>query len=249
LTEIPEHLLERSRARRAALGLGGDAGPATASATGGSTAPATTASSPAKAAASAPVVAAKKPEVVVTPEVRAANARKKIPWWAAPVLLFLPLWSFLYVQTLSKPHVHAEGVLAEGEAIYAKCAGCHGATGGGAGAIPGFTNGVLLATFPDFAHHVEWLARGSEGFKAIGSYGATNRPVAGGMPAWAAQLTAKQLLAVVYYERIHFGGQTEADLEQLKTLAENPALPASFPLTLTLEDVEKLITNLAPAAG
>ena len=106
-----------------------------------------------------------------------------------------------------------------------------------------------LATFPDFAHHVEWLARGSDGFKAIGSYGATNRPVAGGMPAWAAQLTAKQLLAVAYYERIHFGGQTEADLKQLKTLAENPALPASFPLTLTLEDVEKLIADLAPATG
>ena len=63
------------------------------------------------------MVAAKKPEVVVTPEVRSANARKKIPWWAAPVLLFLPLWSFLYVQTLSKPNVRAHGVLAEGDLL------------------------------------------------------------------------------------------------------------------------------------
>jgi mono/diheme cytochrome c family protein len=247
LTEIPEHLLERSRARRAALGLGGDAAPAAATSAGGA-APATTAgASPAKAAASAPVVAAKKPEVVVTPEVRAANARKKIPWWAAPVLLFLPLWSFLYVQTLTKPGTHATGTLAEGATIYAKCAGCHGAAGAGAGAIPGFTNGTLLATFPDFAHQVEWVSKGSEGFKGVGSYGATNRPVAGGMPAWAAQLTAKELLSVIYYERIHFGGQTEADLVQLKKLAESPSLPAKFDVTITLDDITKLITTLAPA--
>lgn len=249
MTEIPEHLLERSRARRAALGLGGDAGPAPAAPAGGSTAPATTAASPAKAAAAAPVVAAKKPEVVVTPEVRAANGRKRIPWWAAPVLLFLPLWSFLYVQTLSEPGVEIEGVLAEGEAIYAKCAGCHGASGGGAGAIPGFTNGVLLATFPEFGPQIEWIVKGSEGFKSVGSYGATNRPVAGGMPGWAAQLTAKELLAVIYYERVHFGGQEEADLKQLKTLAESPELPASFEPTVTLDKIKQLISDLAPAAG
>ncbi len=249
MTEIPEHLLERSRARRAALGLGGGDAPAAAAPAGGSASPATTAASPAKAAAAAPVVAARKPEVVVTPEVRAANARKRIPWWAAPVLLFLPLWSFLYVQTLSEPGASVEGVLAEGEAIYAKCAGCHGATGGGAGAIPGFTNGMLLETFPEFAPQIEWIVKGSDGFKAVGSYGATNRPVAGGMPGWAAQLTAKELLAVIYYERVQFGGQDEADLEQLKTLAESPELPAQFEPTVTLAEIETLISDLAPAAG
>ena len=140
MTEIPEHLLERSRARRAALGLGGDdAAPAKAAATAGADAPAAgSAKAPAKAAAAA-IGAVKKPEVVHSPEVRAANARKRIPWWAAPVLLFLPLWSFLYVQTLEKPKAKAEGALAEGALVYAKCAGCHGATGGGNGAIPGFT--------------------------------------------------------------------------------------------------------------
>jgi mono/diheme cytochrome c family protein len=248
LTEIPEHLLERSRARRAALGLGGDAAAAPTGGGEGASAPAKAASAaPAKAAAAAPVVA-EKPAVVLRPEVRAANSRKKIPWWAAPVLLSLPLWSFLYVQTLDKPHKAAEGVLAEGELIYAKCAGCHGASGGGAGAIPGFTNGTLLATFPDFPQHIEWVSRGSDGFKSIGSYGATNRPVAGGMPGWAAQLTAKELLSVIYYERIHFGGQTEADLVQLKKLAENPALPAKLDPTITLDQVQELISKLAPAS-
>jgi hypothetical protein len=67
------------------------------------------------------------------------------------------------------------------------------------------------------------------------------------MPAWAAQLTAKELLSVIYYERIHFGGQTEADLVQLKKLAESPSLPAKFDVTITLDDITKLITTLAPA--
>ena len=73
--------------------------------------------------------------------------------------------------------------------------------------------------------------------------------VAGGMPGWAAQLTAKELLAVIYYERVHFGGQEEAELEQLKTLAESPELPAQFEPTVTLAEIETLISDLAPAAG
>ena len=77
LTEIPEHLLERSRARRAALGLGGDdpapAKPATN--VGADAPPAGSAKAPAKAAAAAALAAVKKPEVVHSPEVRAANAR------------------------------------------------------------------------------------------------------------------------------------------------------------------------------
>jgi mono/diheme cytochrome c family protein len=246
LTEIPEHLLERSRARRAALGLGGgDAAPAKAA---DAAAPATTgATAPAKAAAAAPVAAAKKPEVVQSPEVRAANARKKIPWWAAPVLIALPLWSFLYVQTLSKPSASAVGALAEGEIVYARCAGCHGANGGGAGAIPGL--GDVLVTFPDVAQQVEWLVKGSDGFKADGVYGATGKPVAGGMPGWGAELTANELMSVVLFTRVRFGGAEEADLAQFEAATESPELPAQLPLTVTLAEIEALIEELAPAAG
>lgn len=249
MTEIPEHLLERSRARRAALGLGGGdaAAPAKAATPEGGAAPASAA--PAKAAASAPVAAAKKPEVVQSPEVRAANARKKIPWWAAPVLLFLPLWSFLYVQTLSKPGQKAAGALAEGQTVYAKCAGCHGAGGAGAGAIPGFVNGQLLAIFPDAAAQIEWVIKGSDGFKSVGAYGATNRPVAGGMPAWGGQLTATELASVVYYERIQFGGEAAKNAEQLKTAIESKKLPAKFDTAATAADIQKLLDEIAPKAG
>ncbi len=251
MTEIPEHLLERSRARRAALGLGGDdIAPGKAATDVGADVPtAGSAKVPAKAAAAASLAAVKKPDVVHSPEVRAANARKRIPWWAAPVLLFLPLWSFLYVQTLEKPKAKAEGAFAEGALVYAKCAGCHGATGGGNGAIPGFTNGALLSTFPDFASHVEWIIRGSDGFKSIGSYGATNKPVNGGMPAFAAQLSAKELLSVVYYERVRFGGQPEKDLEQLMKVAESATLPAKFDGAASLAQIQKIIDDIAPAAG
>ncbi len=247
MTEIPEHLLQRSRARRAALGLGGgDAAPASAS-TAPSAAPAEAAKAPAKAAAAAPVAAAKKPEVVQSPQVRAANSRKKIPWWAAPVLIALPLWSFLYVQTLSAPGTSAVGALAEGEVIYAKCAGCHGATGGGAGAIPALTD--VLTTFPEPAQQVEWVAKGSDGFRAAGAYGAPGKPVAGGMPAWGNELTAHELLSVVLYTRVRFGGAALDDEAQLETAAESTALPASLSTSITLDEITQLLDDLAPAAG
>lgn len=249
MTEIPEHLLERSRARRAALGLGGGEAAPAAKADGGAAPAAAASAAPAKAAAAAPVAAAKKPEVVQSAEVRAANARKKIPWWAAPVLLFLPLWSFLYVQTLSKPGEKAAGALAEGQTVYAKCAGCHGGGGAGAGAIPGFTNGAVLVTFPDAASQIEWVIKGSDGFKAAGSYGATGKSVAGGMPAWAGQLTATELASVVYYERVQFGGEAAAKAAQLKTAIESGKLPAKFEATATAADIQKILDELAPAAG
>ena len=72
MTEIPEHLLNRSKARRAAAS---GEGSADAPATTGS-APATTESAPARAAA-APVA---KVEAPVPPVVRTAVARKKIPF-------------------------------------------------------------------------------------------------------------------------------------------------------------------------
>ncbi|HET6664430.1 MAG TPA: hypothetical protein VFG94_09235, partial [Acidimicrobiales bacterium] len=96
MTEIPEHLLARSKARRQAIGQdeGGapaaDAPAASAAvekATPASTAPAGAAAAagiaPAKAPAppAAPAPAPKRPEVV------AAETRKKSPWWAASSLL------------------------------------------------------------------------------------------------------------------------------------------------------------------
>ena len=110
MTEVPEHLLKRSRDRRAALGLGGggDSGGG-----GGESAPSAASESTEVEAAGA--TAAARPAAVeplepaappkpVPPYVRAALARKRIPVWVMPVLAFLPIWAVIYVNTLSKPY-------------------------------------------------------------------------------------------------------------------------------------------------
>jgi len=84
----------------------------------------------------------------------------------------------------------------------ANCAGCHGASGQGGVGPP---LGGVLTTFGACEDHVEWVTLGSPGFEAQGSYGDTNKPVNGGMPAHAA-LTDEQLAAVAAFERVRFGG-------------------------------------------
>ena len=102
MTEIPEHLLARSRARRAAMGGGGGDTPAP---TESAATPATTSSAPAPAAAAPAPAAPAVPEAPapVPPWVEAANERKKIPYWAVPVLALLPVWAVVYMLTLDKP--------------------------------------------------------------------------------------------------------------------------------------------------
>jgi len=86
VTEVPEHLLKRSRDRKAALGGGGDSG---GDAPAAST-PAVSESTEVAPKAAAPVAAATPaaaPEPVA-PYVEAALKRKKIPFWAMPMLAF-----------------------------------------------------------------------------------------------------------------------------------------------------------------
>ena len=89
MTEIPEHLLNRSKARRAdASGdASGDSAPS-------STPAVATPATPAKAA-EAP---APKPVVADPPYVAAAKSRKKIPFWAMAGLALLPAWAALAME-------------------------------------------------------------------------------------------------------------------------------------------------------
>jgi mono/diheme cytochrome c family protein len=184
-------------------GGGGDDAPAAsapAPAASGETAPATTAAAaPAVAQAAAPpVVAAPTP-----PWVQAAQSRKKIPYWAVPVLFLLPVWAILYALTLDPP-TNANGPIAVGATTFStNCAACHGAGGGGTGNIPALI-GATAATkeFPDPAQQVAWVALGSAGWLQAGNKTLPGgRAVAGGMPAWAAALTPDELMAVVLHER------------------------------------------------
>lgn len=211
MTEVPDYLLQRSRERRSALGLGGDEDGGALAATGdaGGGAPAT-----ASAASATPAVAAPAPIApgvpdpepsAPAPNVEAALRRKRVPLWALPVVALLPLWGYVYAGTLEPPTVEAAGALVVGEAAYGSCASCHGATGGG-GVGPALD--TLGEVFSDPVTQLQWVALGSTGWQAeVGdTYGDTDKPVNGGMPAFAESLTPEELTSVIVYERTEFGG-------------------------------------------
>jgi mono/diheme cytochrome c family protein len=217
LTEIPEHLLKRSRERRAALGLEGGETPASAPAEGqaeqaetaeSAPVPAAAAASPAATPAAAVEEARAAPPKPEPAYIQAARRRKRIPYWAMPVLAALPIWGYVYVRTLEPPPAGEDDPLVLGAEQYSQCSSCHGAQGEG-GSGPAMADGAVQATWPDWRDHMMWVRLGSEGWPGS-TYGAQNRTKQGGMPAWA--LTDQELAEVVLHERI-LGGEeiTEED--------------------------------------
>ncbi len=221
VTEIPEHLLKRSRERRSAIGQGGDAEtPAeTAPAKAASSAPATTAAAapaatgpaPRTGAPAAPPAPPVKPD---PPYVVAAKQRRKIPFWAMATLSLMPIWGFIYVRALTDGPDVVEGPLGNGVAVYSNCASCHGADGGGGVGYP-FSGGEVLKTFPHIADQVRWVYYGTEGYNAanIPVYGSESRDGGahvtgeqGVMPAFGTQLSGADIVAVVCHERYTLGG-------------------------------------------
>lgn len=198
LTEVPEHLLQRSKAARARLS--GAPAPDD-SAPSAETAPAKT-----ESAAPAVAAAAAVPEPVVeepkAPWVEANVSRPKIPVWALSVLVCLPIWAVVYATTNDKPTVEETGALAIGDEVYGvSCSGCHGAAGGG-GSGPQLSGGAVLETFPEPGEQVRWVLLGSAGYEEEGSttYGAQDKPIVGGMPTHA-EMSSEELLAVIRHER------------------------------------------------
>src|SRR5688572_6187528 len=97
LTDIPEHLLRRSRERREALGLS--------TGEGGAPPPARDEGGADEGGEAAGAAVPVEPEPAPAPEpmppyVVAAVSRQKIPWWALPVLAALPLWAIIYAGTM-----------------------------------------------------------------------------------------------------------------------------------------------------
>jgi len=198
MTEIPEHLLARSRARREAAGLAtpSDAGASATPTAGGEVEVVSAAVATPAPAAAPPPPPPPKPD---PPYIQAYKNRKRIPFWAMPALMLLPLWAFIYANTLEKPAAATTGPLAEGATIYQNCASCHGGSGEG-GVGPTFQNGVLAKDWPNFKDQIRWVSLGSTGFPGD-TYGAQNKPKKGGMPAWTGTLTPLQIAEVVRYER------------------------------------------------
>jgi mono/diheme cytochrome c family protein len=219
VTEVPDYLLERSRQRRAALGLpgggapAGDGGGGGGGGGGGAPAPAASASAaPAPAAdgpAPAPAAAATATAVITEEPVPAVTAdtgpRSGIPVWMMPVLLILPFWAMIYMGAFAEPK--GEGGPRTGPQIFtsAGCGSCHGPTGGG-GVGPKLSGGETKLTFPNVEDMVKWVAEGSSSSRGK-PYGDPGRPggqrpaASGGMPAFGTQLSPEEITTVVEYVR------------------------------------------------
>ncbi len=168
MTEIPEHLLNRSKARREA---------ASGESSSGSTPAVPASSTPATTTPATPAEAPKPKPAEPDPHyVAAAKARPKIPFWAMTALSLLPLWALVYLLALTPEDKVVEGPLAMGTAVYSGCAGCHGADGaGGAGQV--LYQGEVMKTFPHIEDMLNFVYNGSQRYVAAGlaTYGNPDR--------------------------------------------------------------------------
>jgi len=254
VTEIPEHLLKRSQARRA----GGDA-PAEAGAT---------ANTPATVAATTPAVAAPKAEVVPAgpppvkpdiPVVAAYKARRKIPVWAMATLSILPVWMFMYLRALTPTEAVAAGPLGVGAEVYGgagNCAGCHGAAGAGVeGGAYAFTDGNSILTFPHIEDQLRWVALGTTAYADAGIDipGDPNREggphitgANGVMPArGGAELTDYEVLGAVCEVRYALAGVPEEGVEFEEWCSEeSPIFAALQDGSATFENLHEVFPDL-----
>ncbi len=217
MTEIPEHLLKRSKSAKAAATGGdpGDGGDASAESSGDASA------APVAASAAAPAIPTESlPNLDPEPEpappepafVTASKARRRIPVWALPVVAALPIWAISYGGTMQQPETE-DPLLIEGELFYAEagCAGCHGATGGG-GTGYQLSDGQVLETFPAAIDHMAHVARGSAAISGE-QYGAEREDGVrvsgdlGQMPAQAGQIPLVELEMIVFHERAILSGE------------------------------------------
>ena len=66
----------------------------------------------------------------------------------------------------------------------------------------------VMETWPGCADHIEWVRLGSQGWREAhgDTYGATDKPVKGGMPPLGGALTDDEIAAVAAFERVRYGG-------------------------------------------
>ncbi len=254
MTEIPEHLLKRSRKAKGTDEASGDAGSAVEATT--ATAAAPTASGPPAIAAAAAAIP-KDPEPAPEPDlphyIVAANKRKKLPLWSFLLVGALPLWAISFAGTMQQPAVE-DPLFEEAELAYTAsggCAGCHGA-GGGGGIGYKFSDGEIMKTFPEPIDMMAHIARGSGAINGE-QYGDPDREggahVAGdvgAMPAMVNVLSMAELELVVFHERAILGGEdTESEvyqewIEHLREAAEegggDPITQADVELILSCAD-------------
>ncbi len=243
MAEVPAHLLEKAKARRAALAAGGgvaadDAGAAPA---------ASTASSESAPAASVPAVAAT-PKAAAPAKPSAPVVEKTPPpprgsvaarFAAVFFLAVTPVWAFFMYGAFGTPRASANSPEAIGERLYnLNCASCHGANGAGkdqGGVGRPLWNGEAEKTFPDPLDQAGFVKHGScasgqpygdpkrEGGQHIGQQV--------GVMSNFASLSDEDILYIVAYERAKLSGK-EFPLNMLAKVGEKadeaPAEPINF---------------------
>ncbi len=247
MTEIPEHLLKRSRAAKGKgdEGASSDSTAVTPAAAAASAAPA--AAGPPAVAAAAAAIPADKPAPAPAPEphyIEAAKARRRIPAWVLPLVGALPIWAIAFAGTMQQPEVE-DPLFTGAEAIYAEagCAGCHGG-GGGGGVGYQLSDGNVWETFPDPVDQMVHIVRGSSAIngEAYGAERSDGQRVAGAsgnnMPAFG-ELTMLELELVVFHERAVLSGEDTSSaayqewMEHLRELEEEgDETPVDFDLLL-----------------
>ena len=242
MAEVPPHLLERAKARRAAMGQGGaDAGTPAVAAT--DVVPTETVAAPAVVRPVATTAAAAAPPVVVVPPTPRGLQFAKM----AKVMLMaaVPVWAFFFAGTFVVPKSTVETEAALGARLYtANCSTCHlangaGKEGGGVGRP--LWKGQVELTFLKAQQQVAFVRHGSCGLGV--PYGNPDRPggqhkAIMGMPAFPeTALTENQLHAIITYER--------------SVLSEAVAYPTTLPgaTTVPTPTIAPLTENVCGKTG
>ena len=215
MAEVPQRLLDMSKARRALL-AGKPAPEATAPASSTEVAVAASAATPvAKAApAGGSSAAQSSPYPVIPASPLAPKGFRFAKMGSVFLLTVTPIWALFMFSAWAKPHVKGDTPPKVGASVFAlNCGTCHGANGAGtdAGGIGRpLWNKEAEQTFPNPIDQAAFVMHGS--CEPGTPYGNPKREggqhvAKGQMPAFKGSLTATQLLYAITYERDSLSGK------------------------------------------
>ena len=225
MSEVPEYLLQRSKARRRALGLPVDDDDGGAPADGGGGGGAVAATGGGGGGGSAPTqLAPIEPKDTPPPPpepayVTAARTRKKPPIWVSALFVMLPVYLFVYVALLGEEAADTETALGIGAELYgAQCATCTSATVAARPRAASARPSTRVRSSAPSPTRRRCSTTSATGSVAAGEqYGDPDREggvrvAAGGMPGFA-NLTDYELYAIVRHEREVLSGEEIDDAE------------------------------------
>lgn len=261
MAEIPQHLLDKAKARRASLAgapieENSPAVPAAAAA-----------ATPAAAKAAAPAAAGGGDGGARTPAAGAAAIPSTPPpprgtgfakMGSVFLLVAVPLWGIFMFNSFAKPFSKVATPEQQGATLFAaNCVSCHLANGAGwdAGGIGrALYNGEAEKTFPAPLDQVAFVKRGS--CTAGTPYGNPKREGGqhiaqqkGLMPAFTGVLTDEEILYVVQYERsiLRDGGVWPQDILAAVGATPDPANVPGQPVVINADALTKAVDAVCPS--